>query len=71
MWGACRGLFGLGEVQLMYSVIFIILVLGVEFSDSTRIYNTRCSSQVPSSIPITYLTNPPTHLPFGNHPFVL
>ena len=46
------------------------LVSGVEFSDSSLMYNTQCSSQVPSLIPITYFTHPP--LPrSGYHQFVL
>ena len=42
--------------MLMYSVI---LVSGVEFSDSSPKYNTHHSSQVPSLKPI-----PPTEKPF-------
>ena len=42
----------------MYTVL---LVTGVEFSDSSVAYNTQYSfHQVPSLMPITQLTHPPT-----------
>ena len=48
------------------------MVSGVEFSDSSRTYNTQCSSQlVPSFMPITHLTHLPTDLPSSTPQFVL
>ena len=52
--------FYINSSQLTYSVT---LVLGVEFSESSLTYNTQCSSQVPSLVPITHLAHlPPTFL---------
>ena len=45
----------------------LILVSGVQFSDSTRPYDTQRSSQEPSSLPITYFPIPPS----SNHQCVL
>ena len=55
--------------QLTYSVI---LVSDVQYIVSAPPYNTQCSSQqVHALIPITYLTDSPTHLSPGIHQFVL
>ena len=52
-----------------------MLVLGIEFSDSSILYNTQCSSQVPSLLPITHLArllfSPATALSlFSERPFL-
>jgi len=58
--------FYLNSSQLKYSVI---LVSGVQYSDSTLPYITWCSSQqVHSFIPFTCFPHPP-HLPSGYHQF--
>ena len=49
----------------------VILVSGVQYTDSTLPYNTQGSAQVASLTPITCFTHPPTHLPSRSHQFVL
>ena len=56
------------QFQLTYSVI---LVSGVQYSDSTLWYNTQGSSQqVPSLILITISLIPHNYLPSGTYQFV-
>lgn len=51
------------KFQLAHSVI---VASGVPYSDSSLPYTSRCSSQVPSFIPITLLARPSTPLPSSN-----
>ena len=43
-----------------YLTYGVILVSGIQYSDSTIPYITQCPSQVHSQILITYLTHPPS-----------
>ena len=73
MYGFAR----LALIVFYFSSIFIwshwltcnVICFRLQHSDLTFPYNTWCSSQVQSSIPMTYLTHPPTHLLSGNHQF--
>ena len=47
----------------------VLLVSGLEFSDSSHTCNTQCSSEVPSLIPMTHLTHPTAYLSSSNPQF--
>ena len=61
--------FYLDPSSLTYSVL---MISGVEFSDSSLTCNTQCfSQQVPSFMPLTHLAHSPTQHPSSNPQFVL